>query len=170
MSDNLDRALEVLDHGLQRTEHGFGADRPGRCWRCRRAAGDGLSELCPGCRAYLLGDGPDPIDAPAEIDGLLRPEDLAGLARTIAEVAPEILERLVEILRPFVDAIAEALIGVNAAGERLVGILDDFRLDRIKAPPSRPRRPWKPAHRIPVPDLRVTAAPPRQPPTPRRTP
>lgn len=74
MSRRLDRALEAIDGGLQRSdEHSYGSDRPDRCWRCleqpvERGSG---SELCPGCRAHLLGDRPDlpeedPVTAPHE--------------------------------------------------------------------------------------------------------
>lgn len=60
MTRRLDKALEVLDVGLQHAgDVAYGTDRsPDRCARCQRhdpADGD----LCTGCRAFLLGDSDD---------------------------------------------------------------------------------------------------------------
>lgn len=66
MSRNLDRALEVLDVGAQGSdEPSYGYDNPDACARCQgEPPVDG--DLCPGCRAFLLGDSDDdPTDRPA---------------------------------------------------------------------------------------------------------
>lgn len=59
MSRNLDRALEVLDVGAQGSdEPSYGYDNPDACARCQgEPPVDG--DLCPGCRAFLLGDSDD---------------------------------------------------------------------------------------------------------------
>jgi len=56
MTTSTDRILDLIDGGLQSsTEHGYGEHVPaGHCARCRRPVADG--DLCPLCRAFLLGD------------------------------------------------------------------------------------------------------------------
>lgn len=181
MSSNLDRALEAIDQGLQRSSEGGLPGGPGdRCWRCRRHPGEGSSELCGGCRAFLLEEGPDPLEAPAELEGLVRPVDVAELAWAMAvspELAGAILERLVEVLRPAVEAMADAVEGLlealSSAGSNLVGILDPRarRLEdvRVNEHPAAWQAPPL-AHRIPLPDLSKTAIPRSRPTPPRRTP
>lgn len=61
MSASLDRVLRAIDSGLQRTtEASYGTDtHPEMCARCQRVEpGDG--DICAGCRAFLLGDEPEP--------------------------------------------------------------------------------------------------------------
>lgn len=177
MSSNLDRALEAIDQGLQRSSEGGLPGGPGdRCWRCRRHPGEGASELCGGCRAYLLEDGPDPLEAAAELEGLVRPVDVAELARAMAvspELAGAILERLVEILRPAVEAMAAVFDALLSASSNLVGILDPRarRLEdvRVNEHPAAWQAPPL-AYRIPLPDLSKTAIPRSRPTPPRRTP
>lgn len=67
MSVSLDRVLRVIDSGLQRTtEASYGTDgQPEMCVRCQRVEpADG--DICSGCRAYLLGAGPEPPGIDAE--------------------------------------------------------------------------------------------------------
>lgn len=61
MSDRTDRVLDVIDAGLGSSfEQSYAAVRPDLCTRCvvRKPAVD--SDFCGACRAFLLGDGPDP--------------------------------------------------------------------------------------------------------------
>ena len=61
MSGTVDRILDVLDVGLQTsTETGYGTDHDAeRCARCQRHDPAEGGDLCPGCRAFLLGDSDD---------------------------------------------------------------------------------------------------------------
>lgn len=62
MSDRLDRVLRVIDSGLQssgETGHTFDAGGCARCQQVMPATDDG--DLCPRCKAFLLGDGPEPM-------------------------------------------------------------------------------------------------------------
>lgn len=61
MSDRVDDILDLIDAGLQSTtEAAYGTDfRPGQCARCQRNEPAEGGDLCPGCRAFLLGDSDD---------------------------------------------------------------------------------------------------------------
>jgi hypothetical protein len=65
VSRNLEKAFEVLDVGAQgTTDGGFAVDhRPDLCARCQGEPPAGDGDLCGGCRAFLLGDGPEPAPA-----------------------------------------------------------------------------------------------------------
>lgn len=59
MSDRLDRVLRSIDSGLQSSsETGYFTDHAGLCARCQRVEPE-EGDLCGGCRAFLLGDGPE---------------------------------------------------------------------------------------------------------------
>ncbi len=63
MTDHVDEILEIIDGGLQRSpEPSYGPIDRARCWRCtyHEPEADSSSGLCPGCRAFLLDEGPDP--------------------------------------------------------------------------------------------------------------
>lgn len=61
MSDRLDRVLSAIDSGLQSSEEtGYTHDRLDRCARCQRIEAVEGGDICAGCRAHLLGDGPEP--------------------------------------------------------------------------------------------------------------
>ena len=63
MSKSTDRIIDLIDAGLgQSAEGGYGEIHPESCARCvRRDPAEG-SDFCEPCRAFLLGDGPDPTD------------------------------------------------------------------------------------------------------------
>lgn len=61
VSDRLDRVLAAIDAGLQSSpETGHAVDLRDRCARCQRHEPAGGGDLCAGCRAFLLGDAPEP--------------------------------------------------------------------------------------------------------------
>lgn len=61
--DRTERILEILDQGIgSSAEDGYGAIIPDRCARCVRRDPVEDSDFCGPCRAFLLGDGPDPVD------------------------------------------------------------------------------------------------------------
>lgn len=60
MSAELERVLEVLDVGLQKSgETGFSTDFTDWCARCQLEDPLPDADLCAGCRAFLLGDTDD---------------------------------------------------------------------------------------------------------------
>lgn len=65
MSDRLDRVLRVIDSGLQSSsETGYFTDHAEMCARCQRVEPED-GDLCTDCRAFLLGDGPEPMPSMA---------------------------------------------------------------------------------------------------------
>lgn len=196
MSRPLDRALEAIDGGLQRSEEAsYGYDRLDRCWRCQRNAFEegSESELCAPCRAHLLGDGPDPLvptRVEVYIDARLRAElerrlyegevlgrELEGI-RAVSAITPADVEVLAEAARSIVNAFAVAF---EEAARRIVELFRSIdwtpileELERIEqaarssraSSPNRPTLTRRAAHRAPR-DLRATEAP-RRPTTFRR--
>lgn len=159
-----ERALEVLDSGLQHSpEPAMLVAEDGYCWRCTwRAVAEG-SDLCSGCRAYLLED--------SELDPrtMLLPEEVEAIAAFVNE--------LVDAVRPILERIVEALVPI---AEALAPILDRLRplfeaparvhlARRNVEPPGVPWGDTRPAlpRNLPMRDLRTTEAP-RTAPTPRR--
>lgn len=154
----IDRILEVIDGGLQSSpDPSYGPIDRSTCWRCSHhpPETDSSSGLCPGCRTFLLGDGPDPkLDLPAV--PIFTGADVEAIVRAFSE--------LFESLRPTLERIAEVLVDVI---ERFRSIVDEIaNLAPVKTKPA-PRSGRKPA---PVRDLRATEAAPRRPEIRRRTP
>jgi hypothetical protein len=98
VSRNLEKAFEVLDVGAQgTTDGGFAVDhRPDLCARCQGEPPAGDGDLCGGCRAFLLGDGPEPAPAsPAHrvlaggCRGYTSPAHPAGNPRPVGASAEE---------------------------------------------------------------------------------
>lgn len=83
MSGHIDDVLSLIDGGLQSSpECGMVRVLPGRCSRCVEREPVGDSGFCGPCRAFLLGDGPDPELGSASYfrapDGLLILDDIDG--------------------------------------------------------------------------------------------
>jgi hypothetical protein len=107
VSRNLERALEALDVGAQGSdEPSYGYDNPHACARCQEEPPvDG--DLCPGCRAFLLGDSDDdPVSGrPAYRPGVTYapgvefsgvPIDFDGIDPRIQNRVPSAFQRAVE--------------------------------------------------------------------------
>lgn len=193
MSRHLDRALEAIDGGLQRSEEpSYGYDRLDRCWRCQKNPSEegSESELCAPCRAHLLGDEADPLvptRVEVYIDARLRAElerrlfegdvierELEGI-RAVSMISTADVEALADAARSIVNALAVAF---EEAARRIVDlfrsidwtpILEEVErwaaAARQHSRSSTPNRPTlsRGASRPPR-DLRATEAP-RRPPT-----
>lgn len=159
--NEIDEILGIIDGGLQSSgEPSYGPLDRSRCWRCTfYPPEDGSSsELCTGCRVFLLGDGPDPRDEiPAGV--FLSEADLEVIARAFVE--------FVETLRPVIERILDVLNEVfrsaGAALEELAKLFDRTKADSTARSFPTPTLP-------PIRDLRTTEAPRRPPPIRRRTP
>lgn len=107
---NVDRILDVIDGGLQRTTE-VDAEWVDAtvCWRCEVApAGKGSSAVCRRCRDVLVGL------LPEEPTSTWPTVDLAPLARAIAGT-PEG---------------RAAIAGMTAVVERAAGVIDEIRSTR----------------------------------------
>lgn len=108
MSDRLDRVLRAIDSGLQssgETGHTFDA---GGCARCQRVmpVTDG-GDLCPGCKAFLLGDGPEPVSAVAV--SMLTQEDVDAAAAVFTDVAHRVGQAILDFGEMLAQAMAPLL-------------------------------------------------------------
>lgn len=194
MSRHLDRALEAIDGGLQRSdEPSYGFDRLDRCWRClKHPFEEGSdSELCSGCRAHLLGDGPDPriptslesyIDDELrarleryllEGDGTGRPEGITAAAGPMVTAADlealmRAAERIVDAFADFARRVVEVFSSIDWTPllEELERIAEHAR-EHSRSPRSDRPTLTRGALRPPR-DLRATEAPRRRPTTFRR--
>lgn len=186
MTGSIDRILDVVDAGLQRSsEVGADGGNPSKCWRCKvmDPAEGSSSGLCAPCRSFLLEEGPDPLRA----DGLIAYIDaelFQALQTRLFEgdrtgvpvgISPEefarlraVVETVVETMRDLVARIVDAFLAIDwNAILRHLDEIDDLRRDhrarRTLPPGARGRgRPTAPPR-----DLRATEGP-RSLPRPRR--
>lgn len=118
-----DEILELIDVGLQtaKADPSFGEISPVNLENCARCSSPDLapsSEFCPPCRAFLLGDGPEPRGPKTtELEPWLR---ASGDLRALAEAMNSFGQRLAEVTRPFLEAFSAMAQALEEAG-----LLDD---------------------------------------------
>lgn len=139
MSKNADEALRVIDVGLQSSPESdmYSDVAPvisGRCSRCDRREPVESSDFCEPCRAYLLGDAPEPADYVAEL--------LRHMQTPVAMVDPgvgweeigvqlnELGRALVVALQPLADAMLAGLRAGLVEGEQRAH--EDDQLDALR--------------------------------------
>lgn len=134
-SSKVDRILETIDAGLQTPvpDPTFGEVSPvnnGRCARCQQhEAADG--DLCPGCRAYLLGDSDDdPVvstnrswishEVWDEVRWEVDPERIAAIHAMVERAAVSVADWALQYGSVMVSALREA--SAAAASEWTISV------------------------------------------------
>lgn len=160
--DKIDEILSVIDTGLQSTGEASYGETPydgapigdPTCVRCARDLDPDAGELCPSCRAFLLGDtdhdpagtGPHELDTIALHLALQRVDPMGSDLAAFAHAVEELGRALADALRPIADVVlalpeqTRALIfgerePTDEEIDRLVAALDAERIT-LETPPG----------------------------------
>lgn len=149
MSDKIDRILAAIDTGMQHSDEpsysfdDFDHHGPRRCTRtaCRAELDDDPGDLCPPCRAYLLGD--------TDTDPATGAPDLAPFEITPARgsitaftlTVAEILRPIADLVLIFPDDVRDLILGRREITDDEVDRLEQALLDHQADPTNERNTP-----------------------------